>query len=76
MNARETAAYWVEYVIRHRGAPHLRYPGADLGFWQYNSVDVVLFLIAIVYISLKVFMIFVKFVLAKIVKAEKKLKKK
>nr|CAD7426908.1 unnamed protein product [Timema monikensis] len=28
--ALETAVYWVEYVIRHRGAPHLRSAGADL----------------------------------------------
>ena len=23
---KDTAAYWVEYVIRHDGAPHLRCP--------------------------------------------------
>ncbi|GJQ84873.1 hypothetical protein Trydic_g18401 [Trypoxylus dichotomus] len=30
MSALDTAIYWVEYVVRHNGAPHLRSMGADL----------------------------------------------
>lgn len=71
MHARETAAYWVEYVIRHKGAPHLRFPGADLNFWQYNSVDVVLTLLVIVYIVTKIICILIKFLLAKLCKTGK-----
>lgn len=62
LNAQNTAIFWVEYVIRHHGAPHLHYPGADLNFFQFNSIDVVLFLIAIVYVFIKV----IKLVLRKI----------
>lgn len=76
MNARDTATFWVEYVIRHRGAPHLRYPGADLNFWQSKSVDVVLFLLAALYIIYKIFAIILKFLVSKICKTEKKLKRK
>ncbi|CRK94936.1 CLUMA_CG008427, isoform A [Clunio marinus] len=61
MNALETATFWVEYVLRHHGAPHMHYPGADLNFFQYNSFDVILFLIALVYIFMK----FVKFICVK-----------
>ena len=42
--AMETAVYWTEYVIRHRGAKHMRYPAADLNFFQYYSLDVFAFL--------------------------------
>lgn len=36
----ETAIYWVEYVIRYNGAPHLRSAGADLPWYQYYLIDV------------------------------------
>ncbi|KAL7041126.1 hypothetical protein ACKWTF_000660 [Chironomus riparius] len=54
MNAQDTAVYWVEYVLRHNGAPHLHYPGADLNFFQANSIDVILFIFAIIYAAFKV----------------------
>ncbi|XP_053679157.1 UDP-glycosyltransferase UGT5-like [Anopheles nili] len=43
-SAMETAVFWTEYVIRHRGAPHLRYAGVDMSFWQLYSLDVLAFL--------------------------------
>lgn len=36
----ETMVYWSEYVIRHKGAPHLRSPGLDLNYIQYHNLDV------------------------------------
>lgn len=53
LSAQDTAVYWVEYVLRHKGAPHLHYPGADLNFFQANSIDVILFIIAIIYAVFK-----------------------
>jgi hypothetical protein len=38
----DTAIYWVEYVIRHGGAPHLRVGGLDLPWYQYFLLDVIL----------------------------------
>lgn len=58
LNAQQTAVYWVEYVIRHRGAPHLHYPGADLNFFQYNSIDVIAFILIVIYAVFK----FIKFI--------------
>ncbi|RZC14241.1 UDP-glucuronosyltransferase 2C1-like, partial [Asbolus verrucosus] len=43
----DTAVFWVEYVIRHKGAPHLRNAGIDLTWYQYIMLDVALFLIVI-----------------------------
>lgn len=36
----ETTVYWVEYVIRHRGAPHMKSPAHNLSFIQRNLIDV------------------------------------
>jgi glucuronosyltransferase len=76
MNARETASFWVEYVIRHRGAPHLRYPAADLNFWQRTSVDVVAFLLTLIYIIVKLITKALKYLISKVFKRAKNEKKK
>ncbi|KAK2854244.1 hypothetical protein Q5P01_006905 [Channa striata] len=36
-----TAVFWVEFVMRHGGAPHLRLASRDLNWFQYHSVDTV-----------------------------------
>lgn len=36
----DLAKYWVEYVARHKGAPHIQSAGMDLSFLQYHGVDV------------------------------------
>ncbi|KAG8233491.1 UDP-glycosyltransferase [Ladona fulva] len=41
----ERGAYWIEYVIRHKGAPHLRSGGKDLNWFQYHLLDVYAFLL-------------------------------
>ncbi|KAE8736790.1 UDP-glycosyltransferase-15, partial [Frankliniella occidentalis] len=38
--ALDEAVWWIEYVVRHRGAPHLRPLGADLPLYQYLLLDV------------------------------------
>ena len=53
LNAQDTAVFWVEYVLRHHGAPHMHYPGADLNFLQYNSIDVIAFLLVVFYASIE-----------------------
>lgn len=45
----ETGVYWVEYVIRHKGAPHLRSAGQDLTWISYHNLDVYAFLLVIMY---------------------------
>ncbi|KAB0798219.1 hypothetical protein PPYR_09212 [Photinus pyralis] len=37
----ERAIFWIEYVLRHNGAPHLRCSALDLAWYQYFLVDVV-----------------------------------
>jgi hypothetical protein len=43
----DTAIYWVEYVIRHRGAPHLRVAALDLSWYQYFLLDVIVVVSAV-----------------------------
>ncbi|XP_026819752.1 UDP-glucuronosyltransferase 2B7-like isoform X2 [Rhopalosiphum maidis] len=47
MSALDTAVYWVEYVIRHKGAHHLRSTAVKLTWYQYLLLDVILFFIII-----------------------------
>ncbi|XP_058975190.1 UDP-glucosyltransferase 2-like [Musca domestica] len=46
----ETAIFWVEYVLRHDGAPHIRNAGQDLSFWQYHNIDVYLLLASCIFV--------------------------
>ncbi|XP_028900260.2 UDP-glycosyltransferase UGT5 isoform X2 [Zeugodacus cucurbitae] len=52
LGARETALYWIDYVIRHKGARHLRATGLDLKWYQFYLVDVVALLVAAVTVAL------------------------
>ncbi|KAH8294629.1 hypothetical protein KR018_000629 [Drosophila ironensis] len=37
--ALDRAVWWTEYVLRHKGAPHLRSAARDLNFFQLHSLD-------------------------------------
>ena len=41
----DRAVYWIEYVIRHKGAPHLRTASRKLFFFQRSLFDVFLFVV-------------------------------
>ncbi|XP_023165177.2 UDP-glucuronosyltransferase 2B13 isoform X2 [Drosophila hydei] len=41
MHPLEEASYWIEYVIRHRGAGHLKSQGAHMPLHQYLLLDVI-----------------------------------
>lgn len=53
----DTAIYWLEYVIKYKGAEHLRSAAQDLAWYQYLLLDVVSFIIMMcfgVYILMKI----------------------
>lgn len=58
----ETAVYWIEYIARHKGAPHLRATAVDLNFIQYHMLDVYLSLIVVI----ASIILLIKFVLKKL----------
>lgn len=47
----DSAIYWVEYAIRHNGAPHFRSAALDLAWYQYHMLDVIAFVSAVVFIG-------------------------
>ncbi|KAL9704575.1 hypothetical protein quinque_008093 [Culex quinquefasciatus] len=53
LSAMDTAVFWTEYVIRHKGARHMRYSGVDLNFIQLNMLDVWAFLSVVVLVGVK-----------------------
>ncbi|XP_054994722.1 UDP-glucuronosyltransferase 2B31-like [Sorex araneus] len=48
----DRAAFWIEFVMRHKGAKHLRPASHDLNLLQYHSLDVIGFLLACVVAAL------------------------
>ncbi|KAF5289137.1 hypothetical protein FQR65_LT02027 [Abscondita terminalis] len=50
----DNAVFWIEYVLRHRGAPHLKSASLNLTWYQYSLLDVMCcaFLILIIFIYL------------------------
>ncbi|XP_049819201.1 UDP-glycosyltransferase UGT4-like [Aethina tumida] len=48
----EKAIWWIEYVIRHNGASHLRYSAMDTPFYKYYLLDVIGFFLVIFIIFL------------------------
>ncbi|XP_014301458.1 UDP-glucuronosyltransferase 2B31-like isoform X2 [Myotis lucifugus] len=48
MKPLDRAVFWIEFVMRHKGAKHLRPASYDLTWVQYHSLDVIGFLLACV----------------------------
>lgn len=41
MSPAKSVVYWTEYVLRHKGAPHLKSQALDLTWYQYFLIDVI-----------------------------------
>ncbi|KAJ8981236.1 hypothetical protein NQ317_016532 [Molorchus minor] len=75
----ERATWWIEYVIRHKGAKHLRSTLLDVPWWQYFLLDVMGFIITllfiislVIYVTLKLFYKLVRKLLQLILPGSKK----
>lgn len=63
ISARDTAVYWIEYVIRHHGAPHLQSPLVHSNVIVQYSLDVLCFLFLVLFIFVKFAKILVCFII-------------
>jgi glucuronosyltransferase len=48
MKSPEKAVWYIENVIRNKGAKHLRYPQKHIPFYQYHYYDIFLSVIALI----------------------------
>ncbi|XP_037939472.1 UDP-glycosyltransferase UGT5-like [Teleopsis dalmanni] len=55
MSARQVAVFWVEYILRHKGAKHMQSPAVFLNNWQLLSLDVIGFLLAVLFVVILIF---------------------
>lgn len=70
----DTAIYWIEYVGRHGGAPHLRVGALDLSWCEYFLLDVIAVITIIIGVALFIFYKVTKLILKKFCKKSKKVK--
>ncbi|VVC33683.1 UDP-glucuronosyl/UDP-glucosyltransferase [Cinara cedri] len=52
MSPEKSVAYWTDYVVRHKGAPHLKSHATNLTWYQYLLLDVISVVIVFVVIIL------------------------
>ncbi|XP_056321188.1 UDP-glucuronosyltransferase 1A5-like isoform X1 [Danio aesculapii] len=56
----DLAVFWTEFVMRHKGAEHLRPAAHDLNWIQYHSLDVIgfllLILLTVIFVTIKICM--------------------
>ncbi|XP_057627043.1 UDP-glucuronosyltransferase 2B17-like isoform X3 [Chionomys nivalis] len=75
MKPLDRVIFWIEFVMRHKGAKHLRPLAHNLTWYQYHSLDVIGFLLAcvaaIAFLSIKSFL----FIYRMFVKTGKKMKR-
>ncbi|XP_058631600.1 UDP-glucuronosyltransferase 2A1-like isoform X4 [Onychostoma macrolepis] len=57
----DEAVFWIEFVMRNKGAKHLRVEAHNLTWYQYHCLDVFAFLIAILTVVLYAFFKMCKF---------------
>lgn len=66
MSPMDTAVYWTEYIIRHKGAPHLRSAAVGMPWYKYYLIDILFVIISLIllifvflyYLILKVYSLF------------------
>ena len=72
----ETTVYWIEYVIRHKGAPHLISSAHALNYFQLHLIDVYAYLLFLLILFSSVIFIIVKGVISTITNISYRIKEK
>ncbi|CAI6346704.1 unnamed protein product [Macrosiphum euphorbiae] len=59
MSPASQVVYWTEYVLHHKGAPHLRSNAMNLSWYQYYLLDIIglilVFIFVVVFVSYRAF---------------------
>ncbi|CAI6348012.1 unnamed protein product [Macrosiphum euphorbiae] len=62
MSPEKSVAYWTEYVIRHKGAPHLKSQALNLTWYQYFLLDIIAVMLIFIFIFILIVLKFFKFI--------------
>jgi len=57
---KEEVIYWTEYVIKHKGAHHLKTAALKLSWYQYFLVDILIIIVLIALVSSSVIFLLLK----------------
>lgn len=66
MTPRQSVVWWVDYVLRHKGAKHMQSPAVYLTRWQLMSLDVLGLLLMIVAIVVSILIVMGRFCISKL----------
>lgn len=71
----DLAVYWTEFVIKNKGAPHLRVAGVDLPWYKYLLLDVIFFVILTTVGALALTYVIIRWMCGKFLGTKKKVKR-
>jgi len=57
---KEEVIYWTEYVIKHKGAHHLKTAALKLSWYQYFLIDILIMIVLIALVTLSVIILLLK----------------
>lgn len=46
----DTAIWWIEYILKYKGAPHIQSPAKNLTWFRYLQLDIALIVFGSIYI--------------------------
>ncbi|KAM7351747.1 UDP-glycosyltransferase UGT5-like [Cochliomyia hominivorax] len=76
LTARESVAFWTEYVLRHHGAPHMQSPLVHMNFIESLNLDVYLFILIVLYVIYRILKLSLRFICFKAFKKSSRDNKK
>lgn len=59
----DRAVYWIEYVLRHGGANHLKNSNVELNYHQYFLIDICFVIISTITISMLLIVMMIKYII-------------
>jgi glucuronosyltransferase len=73
MHPLDTALFWVEFVMRNKGAAHLRTESYKLPWYSYHSLDVMCLLVAVLSLLVAVIVLSIYYICSKLCRRKQKL---
>lgn len=75
MSPAQTVDYWTRYVVRHKGAPHLKSHALNLSWYEYFLLDVIVAALLVVLLIFYIIFKVLQFIKICFIKSSPKLKR-